>query len=97
MMDDVQFEVIDWDETLRLFSGFFFGFLGPHACIAQALHLPPFCFVHYLEFHDLMEVAVDGQIGNFVRHTLSETRITHPHTIRRNVQLLRALDDGLGV
>lgn len=82
---------------MRLFRGLFLDFLGPHASIPQALHLPAFSLVHYLKFHDLMEVAVDGQIGNFMRYTLSETRITHPHAIRRNVKLLSALNDGLRV
>lgn len=85
MMDNVQFKVVDRDECLQLLSGLIFCLFGPDACIAYAFHLPSFSLVHYLKFHDLMEVTVDGKIGNFVSHTLSETRITHPHTIRRDV------------
>lgn len=96
-MDNVQLKVVNRDECLRLFGGLIFSLLCSNACIAHALHLSSFGLVHNLKFHNFMEVAVDGKIGNFVSHTLSETRITHPHTIRRNIQLLRTLYDGLRV
>lgn len=97
MMDDIQLKVVDGDELLGLFRSLLFNLFGPHASIPHALDLPALGPIDYLKFYNLVEVAVDGQIGNFMRYTLSETRITHPHTIRRNVKFLRALDYRLSV
>jgi hypothetical protein len=50
-----------------------------------------------MKFQYFIEMAIDGEIGNFVGFTLFENMFAHPDALSCNIQLFGTLKDGLSI